>query len=236
VSTDPDEDNPLVWYEITETSPAATKWTLSLYLDYFRLETRDDGPYEVDRADVPEKVQTFDQGLFLRRVVAVKLAKKKLLFRLEPVVFAAVQAWIGPPTAEHLKVALKRRLGWVTPLGLLFVLAALPIGDRDWEPVSLALGLGLILTARFAKLWPHRVFFAIDALWFAGLAANSVWLLAHDGWSWLRAGLLVLQVLLVRSGFREYRRFAPGRMAPVPADNEDVEADLRDEWDRRERG
>jgi hypothetical protein len=133
-----------------------------------------------------------------------------------------------------LKVALKRRLGWVTPLGLLFVLAALPIGERDWEPFSLAMGLGLILTARFSKLWPHRVFFAIDALWFAGLAANSVWLLSHE-WSWLRAGLLVLQLLLVRSGLREYRRFAPDRMAPAPEHDADADADLRDEWDRRQR-
>jgi hypothetical protein len=82
-NTDADADEPLVWYELTEASPAATKWTLSLYPDYFQLEARDDGPYEVDRADVPEKVQTFDQGLFLRRVLSVRLKKEKLLFRLE---------------------------------------------------------------------------------------------------------------------------------------------------------
>jgi len=233
VSTDREADEPLARYPVTEANPAGTKWTLALYPDYFRVEARDDGPYEVDRADVSERVQTFDQGLFLRRVLAVRLKKNKLLFRLEPEAFAAVRAWIGPPTAEDLQVALKRRLGWVTPLGLLFVVAALPIGDRDWEPVSLALGLGLILTARFAKLWPHRVFFAIDALWFAGLAANSVWLLSHE-WSWLRAGLLVVQLLLVRSGWREYRRFAPDRAATAEAADE--EADVQDEWDRRERG
>ena len=105
MSTDRDADEPLAWYPVTEANPAGTKWTLALYPDYFRVESRDDGPYEVDRADVPERVQTFDQGLFLRRVLAVKLKKKKLLFRLEPEAFAAVQAWIGPPTEAALQIA-----------------------------------------------------------------------------------------------------------------------------------
>ena len=46
----------------------------------------------------------------------------------------------------------------------------------------------------------------------------------------LPAGLLVLQVLLVRSGLREYRRFAPDRTAP--ADDPGPEAEDYDRWAR----
>jgi hypothetical protein len=227
VSAEHTGDEPLAWFDIHEAAPAK-KWTLSLFRDYLKLEPRDGKAYEIDRADVPERVQKIESWL-LRRGLIVTLGKKKVMFQLPSDAFAAVSAWIGPPTVEDLKVGLKRRLSWVVPIGILFVLSALPLGDLDWEPVSLALGLGLILTARLAKLWPHRNFFLIDSLWFASLAANSVWLLSQE-WTWLRVGLLVLQLACVRSGWREYRRFAPEKIA-TEDDHLRDEQD-QDQWER----
>jgi len=213
---------PMAWYEITEAASSQKKWTLSLYPDYFRLETTDGVPHEVSRAELPERVQTIESGLFFRRVLVVTLGKKKVIFTLAPEAFAAVSAWIGPPTMQDLKLSLKRRFSWVLPIGFLFVLTALPIGELPWEPVSLGLGLGLILTGTLAKLWPHRICFAMDSLWFSCLAANSVWLLVQE-WSWLRFGLLLVQLALVQSGWRDYRRFAPERMAAADDDWQRVE-------------
>lgn len=213
MSPDDGGAEPLARFAMTAAAAPAKAWTLAVYADSWRLIPDAGDPHDVARAEVPDRVQTFD-GLLLRHMLGVKLGSKVVLFKLAPEAFAAVRAWIGPPTAADLRAHLKRRLKWVFPIGLLFVLTAMPMGDLDWEPVSLALGLGLILTGRMAKLWPHRVFFAVDAVWFAGLAANSGWLLAQE-WGWLRAALFVLQLSLIGSGWREYRRFAPERMAPA---------------------
>ena len=204
-------NQPLACYEITDAS-SSKKWALSLFTDHFQLETLDGELYEVRRAESRQRVQTIEGGPLLPRMLVVTLEKEQVFFRPSPEVFAAFVEWIGPPTPEDLKRSLKRRLRWVIPLGILIVLTSLPIGGMPGDPVSLGLGLTLILTGTLAKVWPHRIFFALDSLWFSFLSANSIWLLIHD-WRWLRLLVLLVQLALVRSGFREYRRFAPVRTA-----------------------
>ena len=214
-------DKPLAWFDIHEAGALKKKWTIFLFRDFFELESADGKVHEIDRADLPEKVQKIDSWL-LPRGLMVTLNKKKVVFQFAPDAYSAVSAWIGPPTHEHLKFTLKQRLRWVAPIGILFVLSALPIGDREWEPISLALGLGLVLTARLAKLWPHRNFFLVDSLWFLSLAANSVWLLTQE-WSWWQLSLLGLQLACARSGWHEFRRFAPEKMGTENDDQRDEE-------------
>ena len=223
-----DSERPLAWFDIHEGAAPTKKWTILLYRDFFELERADGRPYVIYRDEVPERVQKFESGLFLRNAIMVTLGHKNIVFQLSPDAFSAVNAWIGPPSDEDLTFALKRRLKWVTPIGLLFVFGALPIGHLDWDPVALSLGLGLILTARLAKLWPHRNFFLIDSLWFGCLAANSIWFLSQE-WDWLRFFLLVLQLLCIRSGWREYRRFAPEKMKRA---EEQLQDDSQDRYER----
>jgi hypothetical protein len=199
---------PLASYEIAEATRKDKKWTLSLYPDHLRLQPPEGDPQEVDRAKLPEQVQMTDGGWLLPPLLFVTLGKKRLGFRLSPELYADIRSWIGPPTPADLKIALKRRFAWVLPAGFLFMLTALPVGNLPLEPVSLGLGLALIVTGMFAKLAPHRILFVLDTLWFSGLAADSVRLLVED-WSWWRLVLLFLQLKLVESGWREYRRFAP---------------------------
>jgi hypothetical protein len=199
---------PLASYEIIEATGKDKKWRLSLYSDYLRLQPPAGDSHEIDRADFPERVQTTEGGLILPPFLVVTFGKKPMTFRLSPDVFADVRAWIGPPTPADLKISLKRRFAWVLPAGFLFVVTALPIGNLPLEPVSLGLGLALIVTGTLAKLSPHRILFILDTLWFAGLAANSVRLLVED-WSWWHLVLLFVQLKLVESGWREYHRFAP---------------------------
>jgi hypothetical protein len=204
-------NQPLACYEITDAS-TSKKWAVSLFTDYFQLETLDGELHEVRRAELRERVQTIEGGSLLPRMLVVTLEKEQVFFRPSPEVFAAFVEWIGPLTLEDLKRGLKRRLRWVIPLGILIVLTSLPIGNMPGDPVSLGLGLTLILTGTLAKVWPHRIFFALDSLWFSFLSANSIWLLIHD-WRWLPLLVLLVQLALVRSGFREYGRFAPVRPA-----------------------
>jgi hypothetical protein len=221
LTNDHETDKPLAWFDIHEAGAPTKKWTILLFRDYFELEPTTGKSHFIDRAELPEKVQKLDTWL-LPRGLMVTLGKKNVMFQFPPDTYSAVSAWIGPPSHEDLKFALKRRLRWVTPIGILFVLSAFPIVDQDWDPVSLALCLGLILTARLAKLWPHRTCFLIDSLWFLSLAANNVWLLAQE-WSSFRLGLLLLQLACVRSGWREFRRFAPELMGTENDDERDEE-------------
>ena len=204
----PEPDEPLARFAITEAGKPAARWALEFFPDHLRLEPADGDPVEVDRAAVPENVQVFDRMVFIPRVMGVKIGRRSVPFQLSPEAFAALKAWIGPPTAADLQVSLKRRLGWVTPVGLLFVFLSLPVAQLDWDPVTLALGLSLLLTGRLARLWPHRVFFLLVAAWMVALGANTAWTLNQE-WSWFRAGLLVLQFSLAVNTVREYRRFAP---------------------------
>ena len=203
---DYDEEKPLARFKIHEVGAPTKTWKLFVFRDFLDFEPKDGRPYEIDRDEVPERIQKMD-GMLLRRVLLVKFKNKNVSFQLSPDDYAAITAWIGPPTEEDLKVALKRRLKWVVPIGILFVIAATPLGQEEWDAVSLTLGLGLITTAWLAKLWPSRNIFLVDSLWFACLAANSAWLLTKE-WSWFRFGILVIQLLCIRGGWSEYRRFA----------------------------
>ena len=188
------------------------KWALLLDADRVRLESLDGTEHEITWAERHERVQ-FHDHFMLRRAIVVKPRKKKIIFRLEPEAFAAIKAWYGPLTHQDLKVSLKRRFAWVVPLGIVFMLTALPIDELPWEPLSFGLGLALVLTGIMAKVIPHRVFFALESLWFCLLAANSISTLIDD-WKWLQFALLLLQMLLAFRGIREFHRFAPDQLAP----------------------
>jgi hypothetical protein len=168
--------------------------------------------HEIAWAERHERVQLHDRAL-LRRVMIAKPQKKKIIFRLDPEAFTAVKAWYGPLTHEDLKVSLKRRLSWVLPVGVLYVLTALPNGVMPWEPVGFGLGVALLLTGLLAKMRPHRIFFALESLWFCLLAANSIAMLV-DEWGYWRFGLLLLQLILAFQCFQEFHRFAPERLTP----------------------
>lgn len=223
MSADDVPDEPLARFPVTEAGKPNVAWSLEFFPDALRLEPADGDPLEVDRADVPERVQVYDRMAFIPRVMGVKIGRRSVPFQLSPEAFAALKAWIGPPTEADLRVSLKQRIGWATPVGLIFVLTALPIGRADWDPFALAFGLGLILTARLARLWPHRMFFLAVAGWLLLLAANSAVVLYFE-WGWFRAVVLALQLMLAWNAGREYRRFAP----PPPADETDFGRDEPD--------
>jgi hypothetical protein len=212
----PTDDEPLAVYEIVESTAPAKHWELSLFADRLELESPAGKRHRVLWADRHERVLTLDRAL-LGRMLGVTLDQKKVIFRLEPDAFAAVRAWIGPPTLEDLKVSLKRQFAWALPLGIVFVLSALPLAELPFEPVTFGLGLALILTSTLSRVWPHRVFFALESLWFCSLAANSIWLLLVR-WAWLQALFLAMQMLLAWRAIQEYHRFAPSRMAGAEGD------------------
>jgi hypothetical protein len=207
---------PLAEYRINEAGKPDRKWTLLIFAERLEFESPDGGVREIAWDDRHERLQAHDRAFLMRRLVVAKLGKKQVMFQLEPDAFDAVKVWIGPLTIEDLKVCLKRQVGWTLPIGILFIITALPVGELPFEPVSFGLGLGLIFTALLAKIRPHRIFFALVSLWFCALAANSLAILIND-WGWFRLILLVAQLLLAWRGIREYHRFAPAPEEPPHA-------------------
>jgi hypothetical protein len=216
--TPPDE--PLARYKISEAAKPDSRWTLFIFADRLEFEAADGRVRELPWDERHGRLQLHDRAFLMRRLLVLKAGKKNIMFHLPPEAFDRVRAWYGPLTVDDLKVALKRRLGWVIPIGILFVLGSAPLGNNDFQPVSFGLGIGLVLTGTLSRLVPHRIFFLLDSLWFCTLAATSIVTLI-DTWSWLRAVFLVLQIHLAWRGFQEFHRFAPER---APVDDAEMES------------
>ena len=215
-------------FEIKELSGRQPVWKLSLYPQRLRLvppEGRDPEPlpYDVHRPEAGERLELLD-ALIAPRVLSVKLSdgsKKRTPFKLDRPTFAAVQEWLGYDAA--LRIALKYRMAWSIPIGLLFVMASIPLGRPEdpgayipFNPLNLALGLSLLALVGASKLKPHRIFFLLDSIWMLVLAAQTLNGLLRGGVGKWWYFVLVLQLLFVVGGVRQFRRFSR-RPTAVPA-------------------
>lgn len=211
-------------YEALELAGKQPKWRLTLSPDAIRLEPPDPGePIEVRRTERTARVELLN-GVFLRRLLGVALAKKgKKLFRLDPAGYAALQAWAGPPTTEDLRKSLKRRFGWSVGLGALIILTSLPlrgdpehgIPDLALNTVSLAMGIALISAGLMSRFMPSRIFFLVDCVWIAVAAWSTVDLLV-DSFSVFNALILLFQANYILMSVREFRHFGALQDAVAP--------------------
>ena len=197
--------------EATQSGRTPREWTLLLFPDGFRGERQDDAAsFHVLRTKLADLVQVVD-GLLVKRTLVVKKPKRTTL-QLEPRGFRRLARWIGEPTL--LRLALKQRLSWTIPIGILFVLGSMPLpGDPEagleavpFNPVSAVLGAALIVQGLASRRLPRPLFFLLDALWFLGLAADTVYRV-WQGQSPYWLVLVVLQIGLAVSGLRLWRRF-----------------------------
>jgi hypothetical protein len=197
--------------EATESGRRPRQWTLLMFPDGFRGERQDDAAsFHVLRTKLADLVQVVD-GLLVKRTLVVKRPKRTTL-QLEPRGFRRLSRWIGEPTL--LRLALKQRLSWTIPIGILFVLGSMPLpGDPEagleavpFNPVSAVLGAALIVQGLASRRLPRPVFFLLDAFWFLGLAADTVYRV-WQGQSPYWLVLVVLQIGLAVSGLRLWRRF-----------------------------
>jgi hypothetical protein len=213
--------SPLHTLEAAEPGRNPQKWTLRLFPEGLRGERQDDGAaIHVLRAKLPNVVQLHD-GLLLKRTLVVKKPRRTTL-QLDPDGFRRLSRWIGEPTI--LRMALKRRLSWTIPIGILFVVTSVPLpGDVEagieavpFNPISAVLGTALIVQGVASRIWPRPVFLLLDALWFGGLAVDTAYRVTQGQSSyWLV--FVVLQVGLAVSGLRLWRRFHGASDASRPS-------------------
>lgn len=106
-------------------------WTISLGQDTLTLTAVDGNEsFELTRPDAEEKIVLFEPRASFANVkpsLIVRIPKRKLSFKLEHAQAASLKQWLGPPTIRGLKVALKRRLRWCIPFGILWILGSLPL-------------------------------------------------------------------------------------------------------------
>ena len=204
-------------YRAVEVSRQQRPWMLRLFPQGLRLEA-DDGADSIHllREQAVPSLQLVD-GLLARRVLSVR-RPRKLALRLEPEGFRALRRWIGP--ADGLRIALRGRLSYALPIGTLFLLTSIPlpadpaggVADVRFDVASAIMGAALLLNGLLARIRPQRVLLLLDSFWFLALAAQTAYRIG-SGASWLWAGLIALQLFLVRSGIGLYQDLAPD--API---------------------
>jgi hypothetical protein len=202
----------------------ARDWTLQLGDELVLLPPQGE-PLRVTRADLPRAVEllpTWGQELAL---VVRPQGRKKVSFRVLPEQRTVLEAWLGPPTAEHLRHVLRRRYAFTIPLALIFILASLPLPAEpgrgipahsfDW--VGAILGFGLLGLWLLARLRPTPVLFLVDGCWFALAMLSNVWAVyrgVSSPWWLVFAALLGW---LAISGFKQYRQHSRAASPSVAA-------------------
>jgi len=192
-------------------------WRVSLDAETFTLAAADsDESFQVLRVDVEERVE-LQEPPFTKPFLVVKIPKKKkVVLKLERAQAAAFREWLGPPTIRGLKVALRQRFRWCLAIGILFVVTSIPLpADPEagieaipFDAVAAFLGVSLAGIAILARVWPRRVFFLLDGIWFVLLALDGAIDVFHGDTWWWWCIVVVGLILLARGGISRYQRFA----------------------------
>jgi len=191
-------------------SKPAQPWTLRLFAQGLRLTPRREGepPIHIIRSELATHVDLVNFGVTRRTLVVKKPSKR--VFKLDPGAWADLLAWVGRDA--WLRIALRQRMGFGVPIGILVLLSSLPVpGNAEagiegvaFNPLFAILGVALIAGAMLARRRPHPALFLVDSAWFAVVAGTLVWRVIH-GSSPLWLILVVMQLLLVWSGVSLFR-------------------------------
>lgn len=191
-------------------SRPAQPWTLRLFPQGLRLTPQREGepPIHLLRSELATHVQLVNFGVTRRTLAVRKPAKRN--FKLDPQGWTQLMAWLGRDA--RLRIALRQRLGYGVPIGIMVLISSLPLPANPeagtqgvaFNPVFAILGVALIVGAILARRRPHPALFLVDSAWFAVVAGTLVWRVIH-GSSPLWLILAVMQLLLVWSGVSLFR-------------------------------
>lgn len=202
-------------FEATEHGGKKGTWSISLGSEDFSLtELETNETFLISRVEAEEFVELF--GLSAPNpFLLVRLQKRKVVFRIVSDQAAAIHTWKGPPTIRGLKVALKRKLRWWLPAGILIVFSSLPfpvdpesgMEALPFNAIGAFLGASLIIMSVLMRVWPRRPLFLGCTAVFSFLAVDVIVDIARgDSLWWL---LLVGMLLNLANGaYADFRRFA----------------------------
>ena len=209
--------NEPISFEVTAQAGRKGVWTVTLSTDELKIIAVDGSEsFQIARADAEEKTELRESRI-TKPFLIVSFPKKKVVFQLDHDQVAPYKAWLGPPTMKGLKLALRRRLRWSLPIGVLFVIISIPLpADPEtgleavpFDAISAFLGVSLIGLGILSRFWPRRILFFLDGIWFSLLALDVAMgiFTGRDSTWW--AILVIVLIFVAKSGFSEYKRFAP---------------------------
>ena len=191
-------------------------WKVTLEADALTLAAVEGGEsIQILRADAEEKIVLVVHEWLSVRILEITIQKEKVRFELERSQVALLKEWLGPPTIRGLKVALKKRLIWCLPVGILFVFTSIPFPANPeagleavpFDAVSAFLGVSLIAVSILTRIWFRRILFLLDGVWLSLLALDvTVGIFRGDSLWW--AISVIALILGAKGGFSEYQRFA----------------------------
>ena len=191
-------------YAVTTLGARPQAWSLRFFPQGLRIdpETPGETPIHVNRGDALERLDLVDFGL-ARRVLAVRKPRKRT-FKLPADAWDELTQWVGWDT--RLRIALKRRVGMGIPMGVIFLVSAIPMNGVPANPLNAVLGVLLIAGTFLSRRRPRPWLFLLDSLWFALLAASLV-VTVLNGASRFWLVVVFLQLQLVWSGIAHFREF-----------------------------
>jgi len=179
-------------------------WRVSLEHDAMALREIDgSGSFDLPRSEAPET--TWIQRHMGRAVLHVVIPKR-LSLETSTDFLAAFEKWRGPLVARDLKAALKRRLSWTLPIGVLYMLLALPTRELPFDAIGFLLGSIALVLWLLRLVWVSRGLFLFDMIWFLALAIDLV-LDVREGSSWLWLPFAAFVVWVGIGALRDYDRF-----------------------------
>lgn len=148
------------------------------------------------------------RGLRRSPKLAVRELPTKLTLAIPNAALEPLRRWMGTHYRAHLARALKKRVLYSVPLGLLVIVGALPILDSKWDYPSLTYGTWLLLLTSIGPRRPHAAFFLVEAgLWIASALDDSRDLV-RTGMPWL-IPFAALQLTVAAAAVRAYVFYRP---------------------------
>ena len=202
-------------FEVTAQSGRKGVWRLSLDAAALTLAAVEgDESFHISRTDAEDKTTLRDLR-FTKPFLVVSIPKKKVMFQLERAQAASFKEWLGPPTIRGLKAALRPRIWFFLPVGIVIALSSIPLPADPvaeleavpFNPISAFLGVSLIVLSILTRLWPRRVLFFLEGVWFLLAILNTTVDIFRGDSTWW-AILVILLILAVKGSFSEYKRFA----------------------------
>ena len=163
-------------------------WSISIGADELRLESED------GKTDITVGRHEFPEYATVRKVIrhhALIIRKKPMLsIAIDEEVFNKLQEWRGPIDIRDLKWELKRAFRLSVIIGALLIAASLPLSgdprhpgpEHSFDPVSLSLGVLLVINGLLARYKPDPLYLLADGVWFFMLSAGSAYAVyGHHG-------------------------------------------------------
>jgi hypothetical protein len=197
--------SPLELVEIKNGRSTAGRFELfEEFLVVTQFREKEDRRAMIPREELHEQLR-FTGGLVVRRMIFSGKRPNLVSIMCTATEQRQVVDMVGPLHAGFVRTALRRPLVMNVLIAVFFIMAGGPVGGAPVDPMPIILGLLLLFVTIAPRVMPHRVLFAVEALWLTGLAAAiTKGVTAGDESPWL----LLLSLICLSFAVGRVKQFA----------------------------